>query len=401
VRSCLERIAARDKDVHAWTLVHPELALQQARARDLDIRLGPLHGIPIGYKDIFDTAELPTEFNSPIYRGHRPRSDASCVAIAKTAGAIVMGKTATSEFAYRHPGPTRNPHNLGHTPGGSSSGSAAAVADYMVPIALGTQTGGSTIRPASFCGVVGYKPSFGVINRAGVKPLAESLDTVGVFARTVEDVALFTHAVAGIAMPAFETRSGDAPRVGFCRTPRWDDGDPAMHEKLELAASLLAKAGAGVTELTLGRDFEAIYDDQPVINDYEAARALAFEYENHREQLSELILENIRRGRRVSRERYDAAVRNAAHCRELLARTMTAYDFVLTPAAPGEAPEGIADTGNAVFNRIWTLLGVPCLTVPAFTGPRGLPVGVQIVGEYGHDTQTLAWARWVQRALGQ
>jgi Asp-tRNA(Asn)/Glu-tRNA(Gln) amidotransferase A subunit family amidase len=399
VSSCLERIAARDDDLLAWAFVDPRLALKHARERDRNERRGPLHGIPVGFKDIFDTVDFPTEYNSPIYKGHRPAWDASCVALTGRAGGIVMGKTATTEFAYRNPAPTRNPHNLSHTPGGSSSGSAAAVAAFMVPIAIGSQTGGSTIRPASYCGVVGYKPSFGVINRTGVKPVSESLDTVGVLARTVEDVALFTHAVTGLAHPDFRAATAGAPRIGFCRLPCWDEGDSCMHEKLELAASTLARKGAKLSELVLGKEFDAISDDQVAINDYEVARAMAFEYERHRDRLSAPIREIIERGYRVSRERYEVALGNAMRYRASFAQMMKNYDFVLTPAAAGEAPEGLAQTGSASFNRLWTLLGVPCLTVPAYKGPRGLPIGVQIVGAYGSDCDTLAWTQWTRRRL--
>ena len=392
VLSCLERTSACDSEVRAWTYLDPEMALAQARQRDNAPVRGPLHGIPVGFKDIIDTFDLPTEYNSPIYHGYRPQCDASCVAITCRAGGIVMGKTATTEFAYRSPASTRNPHNFAHTPGGSSSGSAAAVASFMAPIAVGSQTGGSTIRPASYCGVVGYKPTFGTINRAGVKSVAESLDHVGVFARSVEDVALFTHAIAGIAVPDFATNPPAAPRVGFCRQSAWNEGDAGMHEKLELAASVLAAGGANVREVELGTDFAAISDDQMVINDYELARALAFEFENHHAKLSQQILENINRGWNLPRERYVAALQNAARYRALFAVMMRDFDFLLTPAAAGEAPAGLALTGTAAFNRAWTLLGVPCVTVPAYTGPRGLPIGVQIVGAYGADRDTLMWA---------
>lgn len=399
VASCLERIAAREKDIHAWACIDPEFALKQARQRDENPSRGPLRGIPVGFKDVIDTAELPTEYNSPVYKGHRPKWDAASVALTKKAGGIVMGKTVTTEFAYRNPGPTRNPHNLDHTPGGSSSGSAAAVADFMVPIALGTQTGGSTIRPASYCGIVGYKPSFNLINRAGLKFVAESLDHIGVLARTVEDVALFVHVVSGIAMPAFAQAPSGFPRIGFCRQPYWNEGEPAMHEKLELAASTLAQKGARVAEFVLGREFDAALDDHAVIIDFEVARALEFEYQNHREEISPLLLKSIENGWSFSRKRYDSAMANAVEYRALLAERFNDYDFVLTPAAPGEAPEGIARTGNSIFNRIWTLFGVPCVTVPAYTGPRALPIGVQIVGPYGADTQTFYWADWVRRVL--
>ena len=399
VASCLERVTAREREVHAWAFIDSALALAQARECDQNASRGPLHGVPVAFKDVIDTATMPTEYHSPIYQGHRPKWDAACVALARKAGAVVLGKTATTEFARSYPPATRNPRNLDHTPGGSSSGSAAAVADYMVPIALGTQTGGSTIRPAAFCGVVGYKPSFNTINRAGLKFVSESLDTIGVIARTVEDVALFTHAVSAMALPDFELDPPSAPRVGLCRTATWNDADDATREKLELAAATLAKKGAQVSEFGLGRTFAQIYEDHGTIVDYEAARACAFEYQNHREKLSPGLSRQIETGWKVTRERYANAQRNAAGYRALFSEMLREYDFLLTPSAPGEAPRGIKSTGNAIFNRIWTLLGVPCVTVPAYSGPQGLPIGVQIVGEYGSDAKTLYWAHRVQAML--
>lgn len=401
VASCVERIAIRDREVNAWACMDPELAMRQARQRDRNGRGGLLEGIPVGFKDVIDTADLPTEYNSPIYKGHRPRWDAAIVALTKKAGGIVMGKTATTEFAYRHPGPARNPHNLRHTPGGSSSGSAAAVADFMVPIAIGTQTGGSTIRPASYCGIVGYKPSFNYINRAGLKFVAESLDHLAVLARSVEDVALFMNAVSGIAMPDLALSPPPSPRVGFCRQPDWEQGDPAMREKLELAARTLARRGAHVSDFVLGAPFDAAADDHMVIIDFEAARALAFEYQNHREKLSSALLEHLEKGWGFSRDQYDAAMARAVEYRAAISKRLNEYDFLLTPGAPGEAPEGLASTGNSLFNRLWSLFGTPCVSVPAYTGPKGLPIGVQIVGPYGADTRTLYWANWVERALAE
>ena len=399
VTSCLERIAAREPDVHAWAFIDPDLALAQARACDQGTSRGPLHGVPVAFKDVIDTADMPTEYNSPIYRGHRPKYDAACVALARRAGAVVLGKTATTEFARSYPPATRNPHNLEHTPGGSSSGSAAAVADAMVPIALGTQTGGSTIRPAAFCGVVGFKPSFNMINRAGLKFAAESLDTIGVIARTVEDVALFTHAVSAMTLPDFESLPGRMPRVGLCRTATWDLADSATHEKLELAAATLARKGARVSDFTLGKNFAQIYEDHGVVSDYDSPRGSAYEYENHRELLSASLAKQLESGWSVTRERYELAQRNGVKYRQLLSEMLRDYDFLLTPSAPGEAPHGIKSTGNSIFNRAWTLLGVPCVTVPAYQGPQGLPIGVQIVGDHGNDVQTLRWAHWVHSAL--
>ena len=398
VSSCLQRITALDGTLHAWTCIDEGLVLAQARERDKATHRGIIHGIPVGFKDIIDTADLPTEYFSPIYKGYRPRCDASCVAITRKAGGIVMGKTATTEFAYRKPPPTCNPHNPAHTPGGSSSGSAAAVASFMVPIAVGSQTGGSTIRPASYCGVVGYKPTFGVINRVGVKTVAETLDHVGVLARTVEDVALYLYAVAGIPQPDFGSDPVAAPRIGLCRLST-DEGDVSMFAKLELAASTLAASGAKVLEVELGRDFADINDDQMAINDYELARAMAFEHENHRDQLSPLILQNLDRGWNMPRERYANALRNTARYRASFADLMRDFDFLLTPSAAGEAPEGLALTGTASFNRAWTLLGVPCVSIPAYTGPNGLPIGVQIVGAHSTDSGTLKWAEWALKRL--
>jgi amidase len=269
----------------------------------------------------------------------------------------------------------------------------------MVPIALGTQTGGSTIRPAAFCGVIGFKPSFNMINRAGLKFAAESLDTIGVIARTVEDVALFTHAVSATALPDFNVQPDTRARVGLCRTATWDIADEATHEKLELAAATLAKKGAHVSEFTLGEKFAQIYEDHAAIVDYESVRGSAYEYENHREQLSATLARQLESGWNVTRERYEGAQRNAVRYRQLLSEMLRDYDFLLTPSAPGEAPHGVKSTGNSIFNRCWTLLGVPCVTVPAYQGPHGLPIGVQVVGDHGSDVRTLQWAHWVHRAL--
>ncbi|HUF81031.1 MAG TPA: amidase, partial [Burkholderiales bacterium] len=248
VAACLERIAARENDVQAWAFLDPELALGQARALDRERPRSALHGVPVGIKDVIDTADMPTEYNSPIYRGHRPKWDAACVALLRRAGCVILGKTATTEFANNHPAKTRNPLRLTHTPGGSSSGSAAAVADHMAPLALGTQTGGSTIRPAAYCGVVSCKPSFNSINRAGLKFVAESLDTIGLFARCPEDVALALHVLSGRALPDFGATASGKPRIGLVRTPRWQEADAATRAAIEDAAARLAKAGAQVAE---------------------------------------------------------------------------------------------------------------------------------------------------------
>ncbi|MCW5605285.1 MAG: amidase, partial [Burkholderiales bacterium] len=286
VNACLERIEKREPQVKAWASHDPELALRQAR--DLDrasIPAGPLHGVPIGVKDVLDTVDLPTGYGSPIYRGFRPRWDAACVARARALGGVLLGKCETTEFANNHPARTCNPHNLAHTPGGSSSGSAAAVADFMVPLAFGTQTGGSTIRPAAYCGVVGYKPTYNLISRAGLKFVAESLDTIGLYARNVEDVALLAHVVSGIAMPSFAHSA--VPRIGLHRTSQWEMAAPPARSALESAARMLEKAGAKVHDLELPEDFASLYEEHGVIMCYEEAQSLAYEYHCHARLLSE------------------------------------------------------------------------------------------------------------------
>ena len=398
VASCLERIAAREEAVRAWAFLDRQHALAQARALDRAPRRGPLHGIPVGIKDVIDTTELPTEYNSPIYRGHRPKADAACVMALKAAGAVILGKTQTTEFATNHPAPTRNPHNPAHTPGGSSSGSAAAVADFMVPLALGTQTGGSVIRPAAYCGVAAIKPSFGSINRAGLKFVAESLDTIGIFARAVEDLGLGLEATSG--RPASASVSGK-PRIGFCRTPRWSLADRATQQNLETAASALAKHGANVKPFDLPRGSEELFDRQKVIMGYDLARALAWEYATHPDKISTSLKPRIEEGMKVTRAQYDEMRATAVRLRRALADELRDFDFLLTPSAPSEAPASLASTGDPVFNRAWTLLGVPCVTLPYGKGPSGLPLGVQLVGAFDSDSGLLGWARWAERALAE
>jgi Asp-tRNA(Asn)/Glu-tRNA(Gln) amidotransferase A subunit family amidase len=397
--ACLERIAAREKDVQAWAFLDPALALAQARALDREARRGPLHGIPVGIKDVLDTADMPTEYGSPIYRGHRPAADAACVAQLRRAGCVILGKTATTEFANNHPAKTRNPHNPAHTPGGSSSGSAAAVADCMVPLALGTQTGGSTIRPAAYCGAVGLKPSFNGINRAGLKFVSESLDTIGLFARGVEDIALGLNVLSGRALPDFKAMAGRAPRIGLFRTPRWGEADAAAQSAIEGAAARLAQAGAKLSEFEAPAGYAPLYDEQGTIMSYETARALAWEHAHHAAQLSDSLRPRIEEGWALSRAAYDAARTHARGCRHAFADRMRDFDFLVTPGPTGEAPATLATTGSSLFNRVWTLLGVPCVTLPFGKGPTGLPLGVQLVGTFDGDMELLAWSRWAEQNL--
>ncbi|MDH5534420.1 MAG: amidase [Betaproteobacteria bacterium] len=398
--ACFERIAERDDAVRAWAFIHEKQALAAARELDRAPRRSRLHGVPFGIKDIIDTEDLPTEYGSPIYRGHRPRADAACVALLRRAGCLILGKTVTTEFANNHPSMTRNPHDPAHTPGGSSSGSAAAVADRMVPLALGTQTGGSVIRPAAYCGAFALKPSFGSINRQGTKFVAESLDTIGVFSRTAEDLALALEILSGRPAPDFASFTGK-PRIGLCRTPRWQDADALSQANLEHAARLLAKAGATVSDFELPPGSEALFDRHGVIMGYESARALAWEYLTYPEQISTSLKPRLDEAWQITRADYDAVRETARQCRRALADRMRDVDFLLTPSAPSEAPRSHESTGDPVFNRAWTLFGVPCVTVPHGKGAHGLPLGIQLVGPFDGDSALLGWAHWATAALGR
>jgi Asp-tRNA(Asn)/Glu-tRNA(Gln) amidotransferase A subunit family amidase len=397
-RDCLERIAEREPAVLAWQHLDRDAAIRAARELDKQPAQGVLHGVPVGIKDVIDTHDMPTAYGSPIYAGHRPTADAGCVAMARASGMLVLGKTVTTEFASSFPGKTRNPHNPAHTPGGSSSGSAAGVADYMLPLAVGTQTGGSVIRPASFCGVVGFKPSYGLINRCGVKQLSDTLDTVGVFGREVADVALLVAALTGRG-DFIGVAESPPPRVGVCRTPDWAQAQPETVAALEHACRLLNAAGAKLSDCTLPAPFNALGDVHGKVEYFEMARALQHEYRLHREQLSAGLASRVQNGLACSADAYEAAARHARECRVLMDGVFDDFDVLLAPSAPGEAPPGLTSTGKAIFNRMWTLLGVPCVTLPCTRGPTGLPVGVQIIGRYRADRKTLDVAAWIERRL--
>lgn len=395
-RACLERIEARESTVEAWAHLDPKAAIAEARARDSGPRMGPLHGVPVGFKDIIDTADMPTAYGSSIYPGHRPVADAACIALVRAAGGVMLGKTVSTEFAFVNPGKTRNPHNTAHTPGGSSSGSAAAVADSMVPLAFGTQTGGSVIRPASFCGVVGYKPTFGEFSYAGVKLLAGSLDTLGAFSRHVEDLALLRAALLGA--PASVTPTDAPPTLGLCRTPWWDQADADSQTAIENAAKVFAAAGATVREIEMKGDFADLIDANQTIMTYEGCRSLAHEMERHADKLSDRLKEQMTAGAAIPHAQYKSAIAMAARCRSEFGEMSSNLDALIVPGAVGEAPKSLASTGDALFNRPWTTIGVPCLTIPGHTGSNGLPVGVQLVGT-GADENLLAVGVWAEAAV--
>ena len=394
VRACLARIDARENDVRAWACIDREAVLRHARALDrMGPRDRPLFGIPIGVKDIIDTADLPTQMGSPLYDRHQAGGDAACVALAREAGAIILGKTVTCEFAGIMPGPTRNPHTLAHTPGGSSSGSAAAVADCMVPLAFGTQTGGSVLRPASFCGVFGFKPTFGALNRRGIFPAAESLDTIGLFARSIDDIELFGAAL-GLDCP--KEPADAAPRIGLCRTPMWDKAQPETAGALEDTAERLARAGAIVEAVTLPESFAGLrHAARETINNYERAHAMAHEWNTNRDAISDRLRARIALGRAMAPAEYLAALRLGEECRAKLPTVFANVDFLLAPCVNGEAPRGLSDTGDPSFQCIWTILHTPALSLPTHRGPNGLPVAIQLVGQRYQDGALLACARWV------
>ena len=401
VAACIERILEREQEVQAWAHFDVELALAQARARDKEAPRTRLHGIPVGVKDVIDTADLPTEYGSPIYGGHRPASDAACVAQVRELGGVILGKTVSTEFATRHPNKTRNPRNTAHTPGGSSSGSAAAVADDMVPVAFGTQTSSSIIRPAAYCGVVGYKPTVNLVNRAGMKPLSDSLDTIGVLARTVPDAALVTEELSGSPAAPFGEVAGLKPRIGFCRTPYWSKADRPTQAALEGALPRLARAGAQVAEVALDDEFADLAEAQIKVSAFEFYRALAYERTRFPERISESLMGRLLAGGRVTRTQYEEAQAMARRCRARLGDIYRDHDVLLAPSATGEAPKGLESTGDPLFGLMWTLMLGPAVTLPVFTGPSGLPIGAQITGPRGKDAPTLVCAEWVCRALAE
>jgi len=397
-RDCLDRIEERAA-VKAWIHLDPEHALAQARAADKAGRPGLLAGLPIGVKDVIDTFDVPTQHGSPIYRGNRPFTDAACVALTRMAGGTILGKTVTTEFANRYPGATVHPHNPAHTPGGSSSGSAAGIADFQLPLGFGTQTGGSTIRPSAFCGVVGYKPSFGEFSRVGIKLQCQNLDTLGLICRSLDDIALMRAVL--IEMPHRKIdRDVGAPRIGLCRTPLWDKADGATHALIESTASRLAAAGAAVTEVEFAAPFRDIAEHHRRIFNYEAAHNYAYEHLEHRDQVSKVLLDTVLDpGRDLPVADYIKALEAAEAFRAHLDDLFGAVDILLTPSAASEAPQGLDTTGDPAFNSTWTLGWVPCVTLPVGTGPAGLPLGVQLVGPRFADEKLLDAAAWVEARL--
>ena len=392
VADCLARIEARDGRWGAWRFVDPDQALTQARSRDASGESsGPLHGVPVGVKDVLDTFDMPTEYGSVIYRGHRPAADSACVAALRAAGAIVLGKTATTEFASPVPAGVRNPRDAARTPGVSSSGSAAAVADFMAPLANGTQTGGSVILPAAFCGVVGYKASLDGLDRGGIRALKPTLDTLGFFARSVADIALVHGVLTGVRA------SASRPPVGVCRTAAWEEAEPCAREAVEDAAAALAAAGYDVADAELPFSFDAVERAFRVISNYEGKRALAREFRERMDTMNHWL--------RATGEsawtdvEYEGALAVADAARTAMGEVYERFPVLLTPSAAGEAPADLESVSVSSFNRIWTLMHGPAVTLPTARGPAGMPVGVQLVARQGDDAALIARAADIHDVL--
>lgn len=397
--SCLARAAEREPTVQAFAHLDPEQVRAQARALPAHGH-GALHGIPVAFKDIIDTADMPTRYGSPIHAENRPRRDASVVALSRAAEGIVFGKAVTAEFANRRPGPTTNPHDPARTPGGSSSGSAAAVGAGIVPFALGTQTSASVIRPASYCGVHGFKASWGEISYAGVQLTSASNDTIGFYARSLADIELLRTVLTRVPFVGLVPGNVGGPRIGLCRTPFAEQAEPYVHALLDMAASACATAGASVADCVLPASYAQLADAQRWVSSYEGARSLAYEAHFHRGQLSPDILNGrIRDGEACSPELYRRSARFAEARRIELDAILDDYDAVLCPAAASEAPVGLDFTGNAIFSTLWTILHVPSVSLPGASGPNGMPVGLQLVGRRGSDRRLLEVAAWVERAV--
>lgn len=410
VEACFARIDEFEPTIQAWAHLDKENALNQAEIADKrhydGEAEGPLNGVPVGIKDIFDTEDFPTEYGSLIHEGRRTFNDASAVAQLRQAGAIVLGKTVTTEFAVYAPGKTTNPHDASRTPGGSSSGSAAAVASFMVPLAVGSQTNGSTIRPASFCGVVGYKPSFGTISRHGVLRQSPPLDQVGVFARSVEDAAIMAECMMAFddadrhmrprARPHLSkiamSEPPMPPKVGFLKTPAWDQADTEIQEAFAELADVL---GDRCAEVEIAEAYDEVAELHRVIMEADLAKNFAYDFARAPEQFSAKLTEMIERGRKVTAVEYNIAIERQHELERGLDQLMSEYDAILTPAAPGEAPVGLDATGSPAFCTMWTYLGMPAITLPVMQGGSGMPLGVQLVGKKFDDARLLRTATWL------
>ncbi len=401
VRDCLARIEAREPEIDAWVFLDRDLALAQARARDSEQPRGPLHGIPVAIKDIYDTADMPTAYGTTIHQGHRPAADSAWVAALRDAGAVILGKSRSTEFANPTPTTTRNPHDLERTPGVSSSGSAAAVADFMAPLATGSQTGGSVILPAAYCGIYGYKASFGGLPTGGVRHAKPSIDTPGLFARSIDDVALMRAASLGQTLAPLELPPDTSLRVGVCRTENWPKALPESVAMIADTAEILSSAGATVSDIEPPAEVSQAMAEFSTILCTEDSRAIAAEARDHSDQLNAWSQKSIREAKDVTEAQYENAKAVAERARAAMAKTLEDFDVLITPSARGEAPKDRTTIVPAYFNRIWTLMYLPCLSLPAFSGPSGMPVGLQLVGRRDADERLFAIGRRIEQRIAQ
>lgn len=416
VEACLERIEQTDGQLKAWAHIDRDYALAQAKELDgIRMRgrpLGSLHGVPVGLKDIIDTKSLPTQRGTPIFKGRQPEQNATIVNRLMEEGAVILGKTVTTELAFVHAADTTNPHNMAHTPGGSSSGSAAAVAGFQVPLAIGTQTNGSVIRPASFCGTFGLKPSRGMISRTGLLQTSNSLDQVGVFGRTLEDVALLSDAI-GCYDPADEksysrhrphmlegakSKAEIEPEFAWFELPFANRLSSDSKDGFE---EIITALGDRVTKIVAPDNFAGLVDTQRIIHEYEICLHLEDVFENNWDQISDTLKPIIERGRTIRREEYEYALDVMGQTESFLNEFFIDYDAILTPSSTGEAPLANAGTGDPVFCTLWTLAGLPCLNLPMLVGSNGLPIGLQMVGGYEKDDRLLRTANWLLTELEQ
>lgn len=396
VRDCLSRIEARDAEFHAWNFINPDLALAQAQACDNRRSSGVLHGVPVGVKDILDTADMPTEYGSKLYQGHQPAQDCLTVEKLRAAGAVIMGKTVTTEFACPFPAQTLNPHDLKSSPGVSSSGSAAAVADYMVPLSNGTQTGGSVIRPAALCGVYGFKASHGKLDPARIQMWKPSIDTLGHFSRSLDDINLMRAALTGVAPVSLELPEGKTPRVGVCRTGQWPEAGRENIAMIEQTIRILKDAGIQVDEVDFPDNFNELQQAHPVITGADAIAVLPQLVVDHLDEVNPWTRARTLEAQKRTNSEVAEARRVSAEARRELAIIFENYDILLTPSAEGEAITDPMALAPPSFNSLWSLMYVPCVSIPAFYGPNNMPVGLQIIGATGRDDRLLAHCAWIE-----
>ena len=390
VESCLAKIYDRDSELNAWIDIDQEYALEEAKKIDFrKERSGLLHGIPVGMKDIIDVADMPCRRGSSIYKNRVPTTDAHVVSLVKGAGSLILGKTVTTEFASGNPNITRNPHNLQHTPGGSSSGSAAAVADCMVPFAFGTQTAGSMIRPAAYCGIPAIKPSFGTLSRAGLSYVADSLDTIGWFTRDIRDIGIIYNALTGKDVNFQKPTKMNTARIGICRSPDWDNADSSIQVLMEELENKFAKNNIDFEQVEFPKEFSLLGDIQNRLMCKEMTFWLGEEWKNYSDELSTYLIERLNFGKDIASQQLLLDQLIIEHCRTFIKNIFQNFDYIITPSATGAAPNGLASTGNSIFNRMWTMLHLPCIAMPIKKIEGNLPIGVQLIGSFQNDDRLI------------